>query len=83
MRVAPDGSRVYFVARGDLLAVAQQQQLEREGRPVPRVGADNLYVYDSTTETNNFVAELCSGPEASGLVDDPRCPSPTETDVCL
>ena len=34
-RVAPDGSRVYFVASGDLLSEAEQETLESEGRPVP------------------------------------------------
>src|ERR1700684_1544177 len=46
VRVAPDGSRVYFVASGDLLTASQQGTLEGEGKPVPHVMAENLYVYD-------------------------------------
>lgn len=70
VRVAPDGSRVYYVARGDLLDHAQQEMLESENRPVPQVGADNLYVYNSETGRVGFVADLCSGPEISGTVND-------------
>ncbi len=76
MRVAPDGQRAYFVARGDLLDAAQQQALENEARPVPKAGADNLYVYDDAGEGSiAFVADLCSGGERSGTVEDYRCPS--------
>lgn len=75
VRVAPDGQRAYFVANGDLLTSSQQQVLESEGRPVPRAGADNLYVYDDTgTGTISFIADLCSGTEKSGAVEDFRCP---------
>jgi hypothetical protein len=76
VRVAPDGQRVYFVARGDLLSGTQRQALEGEGRPVPAAGANNLYVYDSAAGGSMaFVADLCSGTELSGTVEDPRCPS--------
>lgn len=77
LRVAPDGQRAYFVAGGDLLSPAQQQALEGEGRALPRVGAENLYVYDGTTApgTVAFVGDLCSGREVSGSVDDIHCPS--------
>jgi hypothetical protein len=77
LRVAPDGQRAYFVAGGDLLGHAQQQALEGEGRPVPQVGADNLYVYDGTTTpgTIGFVGGLCSGKETSGGAADIHCPS--------
>jgi hypothetical protein len=78
LRVAPDGERAYFVAGGDLLSDAQRAALEGEGRPVPHVGADNLYVYDKAAccpGTIGFVGDLCSGKELSGSVEDIRCPS--------
>src|SRR6202167_5981995 len=50
VRVAPDGSHVYFVATGDLLTAGEQQALEGAGRAVPQTGADNLYVYDSAAD---------------------------------
>ena len=75
VRVAPDGQRVYFVASGDLLSSAQQKALESQGRPLPQVGAANLYVYDSVTETMSFIADLCTGTERSGATEDFRCPS--------
>ena len=76
VRVAPDGERAYFVASGDLLSMAQQQSLESEGRPVPQVGAANLYVYSAAGEGSvGFVADLCSGTARSGTVEDYRCPS--------
>jgi hypothetical protein len=80
VRVAPDGVRVYFVAGGDLLSQVQRQVLEGEGRPVPRVGAENLYVYDSVSGSVGFIGDLCSGRELSGSVGDIRCPSETGTD---
>lgn len=49
VRVAPDGSRVYFQAGGDLLSAGQRQALESEGRPVPQPGGPNLYVYDTAS----------------------------------
>jgi hypothetical protein len=68
--IAPDGSRVYFVARGVLSAGANP-----EGRAAVQ-GADNLYVYDSDSGgAPAFIADLCSGSEASGVVEDPRCPA--------
>jgi hypothetical protein len=75
-RVAPDGSRAYFVAEGDLLSQAQRQALEGEGRPVPRVGAANLYVYDGTVSpgTVRFIGDLCSGAFMSRSVEDIDCP---------
>jgi hypothetical protein len=79
VRVAPDGSRVYFVARG-VLAGANLEG----GSPV--LGADNLYVYDAGSESVRFVAELCSGPGVSGPggslrdggVGDRSCPADLE-----
>ncbi len=76
VRVAPDGERAYFVASGDLLTTAQQHALEDAGRPVPAVGAANLYVYDAGEGSLAFVADLCSGAVHSGTAEDYRCPSP-------
>ena len=56
--IAPDGSHVYFVARGVLGSGANA----RGDAPVK--GADNLYVYDSTSGGQPvFVTDLCSGPD--------------------
>ncbi len=75
VRVAPDGGRVYYIARGDLLSTAEQGMLEREGRPVPRAGADNLYVYDDAGQgTTSFIGDLCAGEGLSGTVADIGCP---------
>jgi hypothetical protein len=65
---APDGRRVYFVARGVLSDVANARGEQAA------VGADNLYVYDSASGSMVFIADLCSGPELSGVVGDVRCP---------
>ncbi len=67
--VAPDGSRVYFVARGVLSDAANGQGL------TAKEGADNLYVYDSITGETAFVGDLCSGPELSGVAADVACPA--------
>jgi hypothetical protein len=75
LRVAPDGRRVYFVASGDLLTAPEQQALEAAGRPVPSVGAANLYVYDGATGAVAFIADLCTERERSGAAEDIRCPS--------
>ena len=70
--LAPDGSRVYFVARG----VLDGEGPSGEGvQARPLKGADNLYVYDSASGRTAFVADLCSGPARSGAVEDRRCPS--------
>ncbi len=70
--IAPDGSRVYFVARGVLSETVGPQGLAAVD------GADNLYVYDSVTGQTEFVGDLCSGPEGSGVVADVACPSDLE-----
>ncbi len=49
VRVAPDGSRVYFVARGVLV-----DESNGEG-DVPEKGADNFYVYDAVTGRVRFI----------------------------
>jgi hypothetical protein len=75
MRVAPDGSRAYFVARGVLSSSANAL-----GQAAVR-GADNLYVYDVASNSTAFVAELCSGPGSSGEADDSRCPQSLDSNV--
>jgi hypothetical protein len=77
VRVAPDGTRVYFVARGVLSEAANAQGA------LPVQGADNLYVYDSASGQTAFVGDLCSGFERSGAAPDTHCPSKTETDTGL
>ncbi len=67
-KLARDGSRMYFVARGILSEGSNPQGAE------PVSGADNLYVYDSMSGKTGFVADLCSGPALSGLVDNTHCP---------
>jgi hypothetical protein len=69
LRIAPDGSRVYFVAHGVL-----SEGPNAEGRE-PVSGADNLYLYDAATGKTTFVTGLCSGPELSGSVPDVACPA--------
>jgi hypothetical protein len=75
--LSPDGQRVYFVAHGVLSGA------NAEGA-VPAKGAENLYVYDrgegvGTEEaTTRFIADLCSGPQLSGVVMDHGCPSDLE-----
>jgi hypothetical protein len=55
VKIAPDGSRAYFVARGVLSSNANS----RGARAVK--GADNLYVYDATSGQNTFIAALEEG----------------------
>lgn len=69
VKIAPDASRVYFVARGRL-----SEAPGVEGRVAVR-GADNLYVYDTRSAGLGFIADLCSGPARSGAVEDARCPT--------
>jgi hypothetical protein len=73
--VAPDASRVYFVARGVLTGEGPNGQ-GAQAQPVK--GADNLYVYERDEHYPSgrtvFVADLCSGPGVSGEVEDSRCP---------
>jgi hypothetical protein len=83
VRIAPDGSRAYFVAHGDLLTVAAQEALESEQHAVPHVGAENLYVYDGGSGEVAFIGELCSGAELSGTVGDVQCPSASGEDGSL
>jgi hypothetical protein len=82
VRVAPDGSRVYFVARGVLGEGANAEGL------APVKGADNLYVWEPDPEHEGrsktvFVADLCSGPALSGEASDPHCPDTLEPEAGL
>jgi hypothetical protein len=69
LSISPDGSRVYFVARGALSEGPNAEGLS------PVSGADNLYMYDSDTGKASFIAELCSGAELSGTESDTHCPA--------
>jgi hypothetical protein len=59
-RVAEDGSRVYFVAKGVLA------RANAEGKS-PEAGAENLYVYDTQTGRTVFVARLLTSAEEATL----------------
>jgi hypothetical protein len=62
VRVAPDGSRVYFVARGVL-----GEGANAEGQ-TPVKGADNLYVYDSVSGKTVFVTDgIVNEAQTAGL----------------
>lgn len=70
VRISPDGTRAYFVARGVLDPKPNAQGVSAVK------GADNLYVYDKTTGTVTYIAALCSGPSSSGAVfSESRCPT--------
>ena len=73
VRIASDGSRVYFVAHGVL-----SEGANAEG-DAPVKGAENLYVYERDERYPaghvTFVADLCSGPRLSGEAEDARCPT--------
>lgn len=75
-RVAPDGSHVYFVARGVLSG-------DNSEGVAPVRGADNLYVYDSRSGDRVFIGVLCSGHDLSGLAEDLHCPSTNGIDTSL
>jgi hypothetical protein len=80
VKIAPDGARAYFVARGVLTS-----EPGPEGR-VPQSGADNLYVYSTTSGGSggiSFIGDLCSGHEFSGSVGDISCPNKTGSDEQL
>ncbi len=81
-RISEDGSHVYFVARGvlttspspDAQGYGEHGEAVQTGA-VAQPGAENLYVYDTETKQTAFIADLCSGPEASGSLTDAQCPS--------
>jgi hypothetical protein len=60
---------VYFVAHGVLSTTSNSDGA------VAVKGADNLYVYDTSTKTIAFVGALCSGPRVSGSHETAGCPS--------
>lgn len=86
-RISEDGSHVYFVANGVLTTSPSRGAQGYNGHgvqvatgAVAQPGADNLYVYepdpaDPGRYETVFIAELCSGPGASGGVADVQCPS--------
>jgi hypothetical protein len=73
--LAPDGSHIYYLARGVLSSGANEQG------QAPLAGADNLYVYDTLTGSTRFIAELCSGPLRSGAAEDTHCPAEGDSDA--
>lgn len=62
-RVSPDGSRVYFAARGVLTEAPNGEGEAAEA------GAFNLYVYDTATGRTAFVANLLSAGVASEEIE--------------
>jgi hypothetical protein len=85
VRVAPDGSRVYFVARGVLTSEGPKNTPAQGAQPQPVKGADNLYVYERDERYPAghiaFIADLCSGPGSSGVgSEDLRCPGDLEAE---
>lgn len=75
LRIANDGSRVYFVARGVL-----SESQGPEGRAAVR-GADNVYMFESSTGHVSFVTDLCSGAGLSGTVAEARCPADLDQQI--
>lgn len=65
-RVSQDGSHVYFVARGELTEGPNHEGEE------PVAGAENLYVYDTVSNTTKFVATLLTGAEEAMLEAEER-----------
>jgi hypothetical protein len=71
-RLSEDGSHVYFLAEGRLTpnprgggclaalnaAELAEEELTKEGACRPKKQADNLYAYDTATDTISFVATL-------------------------
>lgn len=70
VRLASDGSRIYFVATG----ILGHEIANMEGQ-LPVTGADNFYVYDALSGETTFITDLCSGPASSGQTQDARCPA--------
>ncbi|HEY5194268.1 MAG TPA: hypothetical protein VIJ39_10410 [Solirubrobacteraceae bacterium] len=81
VRVAPDGSRVYFVARGVLTSEGPKDAEAEGAQSQPVRGAENLYMYEGASGKLVFVADLCSAPSQtsgeglSGIAADSRCPA--------
>lgn len=72
-RISATGRRVYFVATGALAGA-------NGAGKAPVTGADNLYVYDTTTGTLSFVASLAAGDEADWAMSDSHRPFETTAD---
>lgn len=77
LRVSPDGSHVYFVARGILSTEPDSQNATAVK------GADNLYSYNAELRQVRFVGDLCSGRQVSGTTEDTDCPNTNGSDLSL
>jgi hypothetical protein len=64
VRVSPDGSHVYFVARAAMTAESNSTGAATEA------GKDNLYVFDTTTDQLRFVATLAEADSEMWSVSD-------------
>jgi hypothetical protein len=62
LRIAKDGSRIFFVAHGRL--TNQPNSLGQRAIP----GAENVYVYDTARGRVEFIAQICTGEEKTGTV---------------
>jgi hypothetical protein len=69
-RISQDGARVYYVAEGALTAANAEGQ-------APASGKDNLYVYDSETGVNAFVAALSPADSEDWKAEDEGRPTQT------
>jgi hypothetical protein len=67
-RIAADGNRVYFVARGVLTSSPNKENVS------PTSGANNLYVYDTVTRATTFVSTLATGDKADWRATDSNRP---------
>jgi hypothetical protein len=67
-RISEDGSHVYFVATGVLTQAANGQGKQ------PEPGADNLYLFDTSTQRTTFVATLSGEDEGIWQRNDNRRP---------
>jgi DNA-binding beta-propeller fold protein YncE len=78
VEVSPDGTHVAFVATGILTEAGNPATHQ-----IAAQGADNLYVYDATTDHTKFVARLCTGLDRSDSSADPYCSAEDATDAPL
>jgi hypothetical protein len=69
VKLSQDGTHAYFAAAGVLTTEANG------AGEAAAEGAENIYVFDASSGTTKFVAEICTGPGESGTVPDPACPS--------
>ncbi len=75
LAISTQGSTAAFVATGVLTTQPNSAGSTASLHEAAAEGADNLYAYDATSAETKFIARLCSGPEESGSVKDPSCPS--------